>query len=77
MSYRKITVNDKQYEYVIGKVNTKIKGIGLFENKKIGDIESPRDDLGDSISDYDPNWREDAVYAVKPSTIRRLIEAAT
>lgn len=36
MSYRKITVNDKQYEYVIGKTNTKIKGVGLFLNSQVG-----------------------------------------
>lgn len=37
MSYRKITVNDKQYEYVVGKVNTKIVGIGVFKNSDIGE----------------------------------------
>jgi len=36
MSYRKITVNDKQYEYVIGKTHTKIKGKGLFKNSEVG-----------------------------------------
>ena len=36
MSYRKITVDGKQYEYVIGKTHTKIKGLGLFLNTEIG-----------------------------------------
>jgi uncharacterized hydantoinase/oxoprolinase family protein len=30
MSYRKIEVNGKDYEYVIGKTSIKIKGIGVF-----------------------------------------------
>lgn len=36
MSYRKITVNDKRYEYVIGKTHTKIKDVGLFKNSEVG-----------------------------------------
>lgn len=35
MAYRKITVNDKVYEYVIGKTNTKIKNVGIFVNEQI------------------------------------------
>ena len=37
MSYRKITVNGQQYEYVVGKKNTKIKDIGVFDNEIIGE----------------------------------------
>ena len=33
MHYRKITVNDKEYEYVVGKWDTKVKGVGVFRNK--------------------------------------------
>lgn len=36
MSYRKITVDEKSYEYVIGRTHLKIKGFGLFEVAKIG-----------------------------------------
>lgn len=37
MSYRKITVDNKQYEYTVGKTYTKIKGVGVFHNSDIGD----------------------------------------
>lgn len=37
MSYRKITVNDKEYEYTIGEVFTKVKDVGVFKNSEIGD----------------------------------------
>jgi hypothetical protein len=36
MAYRKMKIDDKTYEYVIGKTFTKIKDVGLFENKEYG-----------------------------------------
>jgi hypothetical protein len=36
MSYRKLVINEKTYEYVIGKSHTRIKGIGVFLNNDIG-----------------------------------------
>lgn len=36
MSYRKVTVNGKVYEYVIGKVFVKIKDFGLFKVADVG-----------------------------------------
>lgn len=36
MSYRNITVENKKYQYTIGKKFTKIKNFGIFENSKIG-----------------------------------------
>lgn len=36
MSYRKITVEGKKYEYVIGKSVLKIKELGLFKTAEIG-----------------------------------------
>ncbi len=30
MHYRKVTVNNKEYKYVVGGYNVKIKGIGVF-----------------------------------------------
>lgn len=32
MSYRKITVDGKEYEYVVGKDVTKVKGVGIFKH---------------------------------------------
>ena len=36
MAYRNITVNDKTYQYVIGKKFTKVVGIGSVTNSLIG-----------------------------------------
>ena len=62
MSYRKITVNDKQYEYVVGKQYTKIKDVGTFRNDRIGTI------LG--YNDQGENK-----YAVTPAVVKRMIES--
>lgn len=37
MSYRKITVDNKEYEYTVGKKYTKVKGLGIYKNSEIGD----------------------------------------
>lgn len=37
MSYRKITVDGIQYEYVVGKTHVKIKGIGVWPKEEIGE----------------------------------------
>lgn len=37
MSYRKITVDNQQYEYTVGKEYTKVKGLGIYKNSDIGD----------------------------------------
>jgi hypothetical protein len=36
MSYRKISVDGTEYEYVIGKSNLKIKGIGVWPKSTVG-----------------------------------------
>lgn len=35
MSYRNLTVDGVNYQYVIGKTHTKVKGVGVIENDKI------------------------------------------
>lgn len=37
MTYRKITVEGKDYLYVIGKTNMKIVDVGVFKNAEIAD----------------------------------------
>ena len=64
MSYRKITVNDKQYEYVVGKQFTKIKNVGLFRNDQIGEV------TGYSC------LRNENIYSVTPAVVKRMIESA-
>jgi hypothetical protein len=36
MSYRKIEVDGQIFEYSIGKTHTKIRGVGAYENEKVG-----------------------------------------
>jgi len=36
MSYRKIIVDDVEYEYIVGKTHVKIKGIGYWPKEEIG-----------------------------------------
>ena len=35
MSYRKITVDGKEYQYVIGPTHTKVKGLGVWDNESV------------------------------------------
>jgi hypothetical protein len=63
MSYRKITVDEKTYEYVIGKTHLKIKGFGLFENSKIGNF----------IVNGGPREQ----YLVTPGTVAKVIRGDT
>lgn len=36
MSYRKINVDGIEYSYIVGKVDTKIKTLGIFSNHSFG-----------------------------------------
>lgn len=66
MSYRKIEVNGKTYEYVIGQVNTKIKGIGVFNTLEIGGV--LQCSCGPEYNCYYDNQ-----HAVTPKDIKELI----
>jgi hypothetical protein len=65
MSYRKITVNEIEYEYTIGKTNFKVKGIGTGLNTSIGQIKYEID--GETIDKV----------AVGPGDIAGYIKRAT
>jgi len=79
MSYRKITVNGKSYEYVIGKTNTKIKGIGIFVNEKIAEGIAYYEECSCAAEGYENCYEGDPEYlrgdksAVTPSIIKQLI----
>ncbi len=84
MSYRKITVDGKVYEYTIGKTHTKIKGIGVWKNEELGKyITTGRDGYceccGEPLSSIYP--KEYPVYktglAVRPHDIMRKIRIPT
>jgi hypothetical protein len=77
MSYRKITVDGKVYEYTVGRTHTKIKGVGVFENINIGDKnemhceccgETLNELYGEDESHYSAN------RSVKPNHIKKCIE---
>jgi hypothetical protein len=38
MSYRKLDVDGQVFEYSVGRTHTKIRGVGAFQNEKVGKI---------------------------------------
>lgn len=36
MSYRKIAVDGKEYEYVVGRTHVKVKGVGVWPKEEVG-----------------------------------------
>jgi len=62
MSYRKVTVEGKVYEYVVGKVFVKIKDFGLF---KVADVGNPI--LNRVLG-------KDRLYQTTPATIASIIK---
>lgn len=78
MSYRKITVNDKQYQYVVGKVNTKIVDVGVFKNHEIGEldeIEGRCDCCGEPLSQIYSSHINRTAWSVKPRNVAEVIKA--
>ena len=76
MSYRKITVNQQQHEYVIGKTHTKIKGIGVFQNDLIGErIAIPEycECCNEPMSQLHSDWEDTDKLAVTPKHISQAI----
>ncbi len=43
MSYRKILVDGKEYEYVVGKSNVKVKGVGVWDKHAVGYVIDERE----------------------------------
>lgn len=37
MSYRKLKIDEQEYQYTVGKTHTKIRGLEAFKNEDIGD----------------------------------------
>lgn len=73
--YRKIVVAEKEYQYVIGKTNTHIKGVGTFVNSQIG---KPRysggycECCGSRMDELYPNDNHNRLQ-VTPADIRNVI----
>lgn len=38
MAYRKITVDSKSYQYVVGKTHVKVKGVGVWPKEQVGEL---------------------------------------
>lgn len=66
MSYRKIEVDGTVFEYSIGKTHTKIRGVGAYENTKIGNYRTK--------SEYDWWDTEAASLQVRPSDLADFIK---
>lgn len=65
MSYRKISVNGRPYEYVIGATHLKVKGLDPVKIEDIGQV-------WDIIKEDDGT--EKKLYTCTPSNVRTYIE---
>lgn len=77
MSYRKITVKGREYEYTIGRTHTKIKGVGVFPNEDIAEqIEIPEycECCGEPLSILYSDHVVKTKPGITPGRIRRKIE---
>lgn len=43
MTYRKIEVDGKEYEYVVGKSYVKVKGVGVWDKHAVGYVIDDRE----------------------------------
>lgn len=83
MSYRKITVDGKVYEYTVGKTHTKIRGIGVWKNEEIGNNHTTWTDpicecCGESFSSlYGQAPTSRTAIAVKPHDIMKKVRILT
>ena len=66
MSYRKLEVDGNVFEYSIGKTHTKIRGVGAYENKRIGNYRTK--------SEYDWWDSPDGSFQVRPSDLASFIK---
>jgi hypothetical protein len=66
MSYRKLEVEGQVFEYSIGKTHTKIRGVGAYENTKIGNYRTK--------SEYDWWDTHAASFQVRPSDLASFIK---
>ena len=78
MAYRKITVEGKIYEYVIGHTFVKIKGVGVYIKEEIGeecDMYCRCGLCDGSVKLEDVTGRKEVKVRVCPSHIEKLIKA--
>lgn len=59
---RKITIDGTVHEYIVGRYETRIKGIGLFKNRDIGNcitrVTDPRSSTGENYVEVAPRHIE-------------------
>lgn len=67
MSYRKIEVNGKTYEYSIGRTHTKIRGVGAYKNEDVG----KEYNISDSFC---ADWETYKALQVRPSDLASFIK---
>ena len=66
MSYRKLEVDGKVFEYSIGKTHTKIRHVGAFKNEEVGDY---------AVVSSQRSWdRPDVAFQVRPSDLANFIK---
>lgn len=71
MSYRKLKIEDKEYEYVIGKKFTKVKhmgkAFGIYHNHEHGNQVVSVDAYGMNF------YPQNGYFVVTPENVRRMI----
>jgi hypothetical protein len=78
MSYRTITVNNKVFEYTVGKTHVKIKGVGVWPKEEIGEkkrIPEYCECCGEPLSELYSGHVDQVRLAVAPVHVARKIEA--
>ena len=75
MAYRTVTINGVHYEYVVGKKNTKVKGVSVFDNEVIGaDIPQTCECCGESLNSIHGST-EYVKTGVTPGCVIRAIKS--
>lgn len=78
MSYRKITVDGKKFDYVIGRTHTKVRGLQAVPNEKIGEFVKI-DDLceccGTPMSELYPYLPLREMLTVQPKHVAQWIKS--
>jgi len=80
VSYRKIEVGGRTFEYTIGRTHTKIRGLGVFKNEDIAEkIEVPDycECCGEPMSILYDNYVTKTKPGITPAIVARLIRSRT
>lgn len=71
--YRTLKVNDRDYQYTVGRTHTHIKGVGTFANSQVGHrVDTSCECCGEPMSHLYPD-EDNTKVAVTPADVRKII----